>query len=316
MCRNLDENTIKLHTAPDGVVWYSKTIGPPKSSGAKIIDFLLTPIFSGYGHAVRLLGTGSNAALIAALHVRRHKNEIRAVEVAGPNAIAANLDTDSPEVILMQMRAITAPVACGGWHTVSFHDAPTYAMLAKMQQVDFAVTGVVADVLDRYLRIHPVYRASMFVPHLDPAALARLLTTIIDPRWYVDQRMPERTAKLELFMVLTPRTQTRVSDKSCVLVKKREFRCAAVLGTWKTREPEDVDLSDPQEFLYRVRAKAGGGAKGDLRASQVFLRYLRYNWLATLEQRTGIKDGLFAPDLFFKLPDEVATYKTHIKSFV
>jgi hypothetical protein len=64
--------------------------------------------------------------------------------------------------------------------------------------------------------------------------------------------------------------------------------------------------------LYRIHAAARGGDKGDLRASQAFIRYLRYNWLSGLESRKGAKDGLFAPNLFFKTPAERAAYLEHM----
>ena len=134
------------------------------------------------------------------------------------------------------------------------------------------------------------------------------------PRWFVDLRMPDRTSKLELFLGLTPKTQARVSDASLKLTKARELRCANVLASWKGEQPANVDLSLPANFLYRVHAAAGGGVRGDLRASQTFVRYLRHNWLAGLEHRSGVKDGLFAPDLFFKSPVEIAAYVEHMKT--
>jgi hypothetical protein len=84
------------------------------------------------------------------------------------------------------------------------------------------------------------------------------------------------------------------------------------LSAWKTKDYDEVDIKDPANFLYRIWHTAGGGKKGDLRASQAFLRYVHDNWLAGLEQRTGVRDGLFAPDLFFKRAAECDAYRTHM----
>ena len=206
------------------------------------------------------------------------------------------------------MRLSALAAAAGGWHQMTTHDYPTYAMLARMARMNFAFD----EAAQAYLQLHPVYKALTFIPSVSPDAAAQLLTTIVDPRFYVDKRLPERAAKLELFLGLTPQIQARVSDRSCILKRNREFRCAAVLATWKTQPAEAVDQAVPANFLYRIHAAAGGGHRGDLRASQAFIRYLRHNWLAGLETRHGLKDGLFAPNLFFKTPAEIETYKEHM----
>lgn len=311
MSRTFEEATLKLHTAADGCVWYSKNIGPPTNSEKIVDEFLRSPVLSGFGKTVRLLGTPQNAELIATLYLRRYKREIEAVEVAGPNILNSVADLNDPKIVLQQMRTTELTAPCGGWHAVSMHDYPTYAMLARTMRTDF----VFDDATKSYLQLHPVYRAAMFVPHINPELLSKLLTTIIDPRWYVDRRLPDRAAKLELFLGLTPQIQERVSTATCLLKRTREFRCATVLAVWKTKDAATVDLANPANFLYRIQAAAGGGTRGDLRASQALVRYLRHNWLASLETRKGVKDGLFAPNLFFKTPAEIAAYNEHMKNF-
>jgi hypothetical protein len=177
-----------------------------------------------------------------------------------------------------------------------------------MQRTNF----VFDDAAQAYFRMHPAHKALTFIPTLDAEVAAQLLATIVDPRWYVDRKSPDRAAKLELFLGLTPQVQTSVSTPKRLLHKGRELRCANVLRAWKTAEPDAIDLHDPANFLYRIHKAAKGGAKGDLRASQAFVRYLRYNWLDGIENRRGTKDGLFAPNLFFKTPAERAAYAEHM----
>lgn len=311
MYRAPEETTLKLHTGPDNMVWYAKNIGPPTNSGKIADEFLRSTLLAGFGGHVRMIGFPANAELISALYLRRYKGEIACVEVAGPNILNNAQDVADPKVALLQMRTTELSSACGGWHTVSMNDYPTYAMLARLTRLNFEFD----DAAQAYLYIHPAYKAARFIPGINEENLSRLLTTIIDPRWYVDRRLPDRAAKLELFLGLTPQIQERVSNAACILKRTREFRCVTVLNTWKTQAVEPVDLNDPANFLYRIYAAAGGGPRGDLRASQAFVRYLRHNWLAGLEVRKGVKDGLFAPNLFFKSPAEIAAYEDHMKNF-
>jgi hypothetical protein len=304
----LDENVIKLHTDATGHVWYSTGMNPPVNSHQQLDTFLLSPIITGIGVSVRLLGLPQNAELICALYLRRHKNEVRVVEVSGPNIMHSRDELRDPHIVLQRMRSVDISPAAGGWHAVSMHDYPTYAMLGRMIRTHYAFD----ETAQSYLRLHPAYYALKFIPTLSEERTAFLLSLIVDPRWYVDRRSPDRVAKLELYLGLTPQVQARVSAPDVLLKHGRDSRCDSVLRAWKTQPVDKVDLQDPANFLYRIHNAIGGGAKGDLRASQAFIRYMRYNWLAGLENRAGVKDGLFAPELFFKTPAEIATYNQYM----
>lgn len=303
-----DEVALKLHTAKDGIVWYASGIAAPRSSGQIADVFLLSPAVHKIGLRIRTLGVPQNAELITALYLRRRKNEIVTIEIAGPNICEAPDELEDPELVIHRMRATALASACGGWHTVNDADYLTYAMISRMDRTGDAFDSTAAA----YYQAHPVQQALSFIPTISPEHAARLLKTIVDPRWYVDRRSPERNGKLALYMGLTPDVQKRVSDSAKLIHKSRDIRCSLVLETWKNRHPGGVDLADPRNFLYRVHKAAGEGVRGDLRASQAFLRYLRYNWLAALERRVGAKDGLFAPDMFFKTPGEQDAYKQHM----
>lgn len=305
-----DETIIKLHTADDGKVWYARGISAAKNSEQIVDSFLLSPIVSGMGLTFRVLGVKQNAELISALYLRRYKGEVRSIEVAGPNILDNQYERGSPELVLQRMRTAAIAPACGGWHQLTMHDYPAYALLARMLRTNYAYD----ESTQQYFQMHPAHKALTFIPTLDHAAATKMLIHIIDPRWYIDRRRPERLKKLELFLGLTPAVQAKVSNNKKLLTKTREFRCAAVMNSWKTLADDAVDLADPANFLYRIRQAAGGGARGDLRASQAFLRYVNDNWLAALENRRGAKDGLFAPNLFFKSPAEIKTYMQHMQA--
>jgi hypothetical protein len=310
MALALDEQILKLYTANNGHVWYSLGIEPPVNSELIADAFLNSSVISGMGVTVRILGLPQNAELLSALYLRRHKNEIRAVEVAGPNVLHAMTELQDPATVLRRMRSVDISSAAGGWHTVSVHDYPTYAMLARMIRTNFVFDAPAKA----YFQIHPARKAALFIGTLSEPETAKLLTTIVDPRWYVDRRAPDRSGKLELFLGLTPQVQARVSSTTCILQRHREFRCANVLAAWKTKPVEEVDLHDPANFLYRVYVAAKGGARGDLRGSQAFIRYLRYSWLEVLNTRKGAHDGIFVPSMFFKTPAECLSYSEHMQN--
>lgn len=305
-----DETVIKLHVDNNKHVWYASGINPPTNSKQIVDSFLLSPVISGLGLSIRVLGVPQNAELISSLYLRRYKNEIRTVEVAGPNVLHSREEINDPQLILQRMRTVDTSSAAGGWHAVSMHDYPTYAMLSRIGRANYLFD----DAAQSYFKIHPVYHALKFIPTLSDENAAYLLSVIVDPRWYVDRRFPDRAAKLELYLGLTPQVQKRVSATNVIVTSSREIRCTNVLRAWKAHNSDDVDLHNPANFLYRIAKSNSGGAKGDLRASQAFVRYLRYNWLDGLENRKGAKDGLFAPDLFFKTPAERAAYAEHMST--
>jgi hypothetical protein len=307
MSHILDEITIKLHTAANGDIWYARGIAPATNSEQTLHSFLLSPPANGMGLIFRLLGVVENAELITALYLRKNKGEARAIQVAGPHHLRSTERAD-PAATLFKLRTIHAAPACGGWHSLSFYDYATYALLARMERNK----SMLDEAANNYLKIHPIYAAASFIPTLNPLATAQLLTTIVDPRWFVDVRAPDNPSKLQLYLGLMPAIQRRVSDTGALLTRRREIRCANVLACWRPDDMAAVDMHNPANFLARAWQAAGGGVRGDLRASQLFIRYICQNWLVGLEQRRGPRDGLFAPNLFFKSPAEMTAYTAHM----
>lgn len=304
-----DETTLKLHVAPDGFVWAAQGATPPQNTHKDVATFLERDGIKGFGVQIRVIGTARNAALISGLYLRRVQREVVSIEIAGPNILRNAAEADFPEIAVRRMRSVMLSPAAGGWHQLSNNEYPVYAMLSR-ELSDMAAPDTA---LQTYFRIHPAHKAATFIPTLSVPMAAQLFCTIIDPRWYVDTRSPDRTGKLELYLGLTPRIQNIVSgDDKKIVTGHRVFKCASVLATWKTESPATIDKSNPANFLYRIHAHYGGGPTGDLRASQSFIRYIRHNWLAAIERRSGPKDGLFIPERFFLTEEEQKAYYAHI----
>jgi hypothetical protein len=307
MSKNTDEAVIKLHTDCFGSVWFSRGIEAPQSSGKSVDTFTLSSMCSARSAVFRILGVPQNAELLCTLFLRVRQREIHAVELAGSNVFSDKFSTLTAQQVMMRMNGVYAAPSCGGWREMTAADYNMYALIARFLRNNY--------VFDSSARIHfashPIAKLMAFIPTLSESDAAWVIATIVDPRWFVDRRKTEALKNVFFYLGLTPAVQTRVSDKTCLLSKSRELRCARVLAAWKSQDvlPEKIDLQNPANFLYRIRAAAGGGAKGDLRASQAFIHYVVSNWVAATDRRSGFRDGLFAADLYFKTPTEQTAYK-------
>ena len=191
--------------------------------------------------------------------------------------------------MLVRMRDSTADglsPAMGGWHEFDAADYPAYAIAACADR------GPGDADLDAFraqmVMAHPAWPALSFISHLNPAKLALLLGVILDPRWYVSLRSPRKgddvvpyhddSAKLHAYLGLDPRTMAGV------LGSNKEFgssaRCRLVLETWVGTTPEEPEVyQHPGYFLWRRYLREECHVKGTLRASQLFVDYLRLVWL-------------------------------------
>ena len=299
-----DASCLKLHTPSSGIVWYADGLNPAECSNMRPEEFLSSHIVSAINLSVRILGVPQNAELITALHSRKKQRKLGSVYLAGPNVCESLIELDDPPLTFRRMRDAFMATSCGGWHPITDPAAAIYGLILRIQRQSdwFDIGGRV------YYETHPLYRAINFIPDVNHQNVAQLLATIIDPRWYVDRRRPDNPHKLSLFLGLTPKTQKRVSDSTKLVSRGRDLRCAMVLNCWKTKPAADADLTDPANFLWRIYHANGGGAKGDLRASQSFIGYLRTHWLAAVSANVEMRKELFLPERFFKADAERQAY--------
>lgn len=303
-----DESSLKIHVADDGKVWHASGVDAPKNSEQSVDTFLWSSPLLRLTTNVRILGIPRNAEIITSLYLRKRQRELASIAIAGPNVCESPEELHDPYAALMRMRASYLSTACGGWHSITDSDYAIYALISKVQHA--------AEWFDKtskaFYEAHPLYPAVNFIGGISHPDVAMLMTMIVDPRWYIDRRLPDRASKLELYLGLTPRIQRRVSDDRKLLHGGRDLRCATVLNCWKTSHPGTINYDLPHNFLWRVWKAAGGGIKGDLRASQAFIRYLRLNWLDVLVQRHGMRDHLFSPTHFFKTNAEREAFVQHM----
>jgi len=294
---------VKVQLAGDGQLWYSDGVENPVA--VQDMSGFVSDLRRRDSLHVRVLGTPENAPLIVALYQqccspRRHGK----LEVASPLVCETDSERKTPTVALYRMRQCLLSPSLGGWHQVDELDYPAYAIAAQL-----AKDGGFTDHAKRLLLTHPVYHDLTFLPTLDVEATASLLSLILDTRWFVDFRNPYRLSKLRMFLGLTPRYMRQVAAGAVNC--ERALRCRAALNAWKGHTSlMAVNTALPGNFLWRRRAYAGCGVKGDLRATQAFVTYLARTWQQQLVSKSNQELEMFVPESLLR-GDEVDAYREH-----
>lgn len=298
-----DDKALKLHTAPDGIVWFADGERVPIPSGVPVSRFA-DQIPHRRNLLIRVLGMPQNAALIGILQTVCRQQE-GTLEIATPRLCQSTEEQKLPDIALHRMRTCELSPAMGGWHSATAADLATYELIAQLYH-DMDYTPAVASLLTQ----HPAWHDLQFIPGISPSWAAWLLSFVVDPRWFVDFVRPHRCCKLTQYMGLCPDVQRRVSNNPNS-GGAMALRCRAVLRTWKTEPPQGDAKNAPGNFLWRI-FRTDGGVRGDLRASQQFIVYLWHTWLqAIYATRQPGGDGLFIPERFFKTREEIAAYAVH-----
>lgn len=302
-----EEAMLKVHTAPDGVVWYADGTASPRSSRLLSDDFVHSDLFS-QPRGVRVLGTAANVDLLVGLY-QKLGQQVTRCEVASPLICASRRELTDPLATLFRMRQCLLPSSLGGWHVVTVGDYISYAIAKRLRDAPGDLDVVGMSLLQR----HPAWPALRFLRDLHPYFAATVIAIIRDPRWYVSPVAPDRTNKIRRFMGLDMHVQQVVSSSASLIIDEAARRNFSVLATWQHREPPSAaEMSIPGHFLWRVWSAAGRGVKGDLRASQMFLSFLQYAWLQGLNRR---QCDIFDTSRIFKTDDECEAYKEHIANF-
>ncbi len=297
-----EDEILKIHLAPGGEVWYSDGVENPRASSGGLSGFVSGLATHG-SSKYRVLGMPEHAPLIMELyqHYCSHRRE-GVLEVASPLVCENERERHDPEIALFRMRQCLAPPSLGGWHRFTELDYPSYAISAQL-----AKDNGFNDHIRRLLLTHPAWYDLTFIDTIRPEYVVHLLSYILDPRWFVDFRRPERITKIKTFLGLTPRVMRAVSRGEAK--DRRAVRCRTALYCWKGDEqPSSADMERPGNFLWRRWRHAGGGAKGDLRATQAFVSYFIRTWQQQLVQLQHQQLDMFLPSSLLK-GHEVEAYR-------
>lgn len=276
-----------------GECWYSS---PRSPRAVSLGNALALPFRDGFrevvtGTPVRVLATRKHTSLIVDLMALNDN-----VWLGSPVSLPARTLRRTPEEILIAMQNLPkGDAVAAAWHRVGPSDRATYPLIE-------ALKGNNAAEADRLLRRHPAWAALGFVRTVDPAAAAKLVAAIADPRWYVHPRHPGRLTRLFARLGLQAD-----NIAACLQVGKKGYRyrdaANAVLVWYNRRGAEATDA--PGDFLLRHMASHESETVGLLRTTQRLIRFVYYVWLQSAD---GLREDLFDPARYFDEPREALAY--------
>lgn len=306
-----DRDTLKLHVAPDGGVWYAAGAGPPTRAGCDADRFVdrLTERGCPHQRLTRAASTAANARLLVRLYDARSGGQLNSVETCSPLAVRHDGREASPTTALCQLRQWGGRrPSQGGWRELTADDYPTLMLAAVV-----AAGGKVCPKRHRrHILDHPAWPYLSFISGLDLASCFTLVATIIDPRSYVDPDHPDRGARLESFLGLR-RRRLRPHVTPTARDQELQARYRLAVASWKAADVPPAEWSrSPGCFLWRTWRRYQSPEYADLRASQRFVSYLRHAWLGSLYAASAQAESLFAADHFFSDPAEAAALQRHL----
>jgi len=328
-----DVMSLKLHV-DSGVVWALNGQNIPTCTRQTVADFFGADMLKNC-ERVRVVGSAQNASLITALYDLKLRKEIESLQVVTPLVCQTHTERQDPEFVLWSMRNFTRSPSLGGFHEVTHLDYPSYVLLHELKTNKNENEFKLSELSRRYLKAHPAWQAISFLRFMDEFKCAHLLANIIDPRWYIDSCHPDRTAKLEAWLGLNPKTQAGVIDSKQLQWRYHE-RCSLVFDCWfdnklslearsnfnefgllpweEDKENCPVGLA-PCDFIWRVwGAVETKPIKAALVGSTYFVKFLRNAWLSALyaDSKSAGHFPLFRPVDFFKYAVEAAAYTAHM----
>jgi len=301
MAAVLDTEYLKLTVDNDHLVWFLDGDEMPHLSGLTVEEFVDSDEL-GSDTSIRVVGMPENAELLLHLFEMKVAEDINHLQVCSPLCCESSEDRHDPEVLLYNMRSFGLSPSLGGWHDFDLKDYYIYSLVAVYEHPPVDVNRV-----RQMLAGHPAWSALTFIADLDTLKCAELFATIIDPRWYIDAAVdPNRGSKLEQYLGLNPRIQANLDKPND---HWQAQNCRLVMECWKNEVPRKN--IGPRHFLWRAWNARGGGFRGDLVASKLFISFLRQTWLQAM-CNTRHASHLFVPEYFFLQPDEMVAYKDHI----
>lgn len=303
----VDSDALKLTVDARGIVWYLNGQGMPHCADVSDWDFLQSSVLQA-AKQVRMVGSANNAELINHLYELKLKSELESLQVCSPMCCDIAEDRNDPAVVLFKMRNFNLAASLGGWHEFGRKDYPGYLLSAYYQKQKSA-----SDYTRQATYSHVAWPAISFIENINTDALSKLLALLLDPRWFVDMAESGCGSHLEQYLGLNPRTiaASDVDGKD-----PKVSRCQLVLDCWKTTPTSGVTpaTSIPRNFLWRVWAERGGGVRGDLAASRLFVLFLQETWTKAMCNLSQAR-RLFVPRYFFTAQEEADAYEDHEKTF-
>ena len=296
---------LRVHTGSDGIVWCERAGDRAHYTGCSPEEFVTKNVFK-TAPVVRTIGSPENSKLLLAMYEKHKKAPMlakRSIWLASPAICPiAKLRADPVEVLRRMGQPDTTARISANWHLMRAVDFNAHLLRISVDR-DWDTQGITekSKVIFQY---HPAFAALSFFESVYLNPTIKIMSLILDPRWYVHSERPNRLSKLMRFLGLTPRNfLTHGKGQKRYNADYDTF----VVDSWYKDGP--VDYDSPRNFLWRIFRHHGGGEKGKLRASEEFIRFVILHWLQDLSHS---KSRLFDPTLFFKTSEEIKAYNEHV----
>lgn len=273
-----------LHSAADGRVWGCSNSRLAEPLWGSLEELQNSSFPGGIATSFRLVGSRHNSELLTVLYYLKCRSRIGSLQVCSPLLAGNESHQNDVKAVLYLLRDVQHPASMGGWGELGPLQIMSY-MLASCRGLDCSLVPR-----------HPVWPSLSFVAGINISNVAKLIGLIIDPRFFVDPRFPDRKSKLESYLGL-----------SCRNVNPSRLRLLE--ETWSANSHSQSDLSDPTAFVWRRYDKSGRRA-----ASRYFLSYMVATWLDEMYRGLTL-EPLFVPEHFFEDEETVTAWKKHTDSF-
>ena len=311
---------LRLHVC-ENQIWFSGQ-DPAQASDLSAKEFVCQAWVL-EAETISIPGTRDNAELICELHSRRSlapDGRPKNIQVANPILVPTE-HSGGKQVrqSFSRMSTCTYAGTQGGSHALTCRDYVTYALIGVLNKSG----GKYNNLAEKLLRAHPAWPVLSFLKDTNKEAACHLLTTIIDPRWYINPMTIKllggeiRMARLKQFFGLAQHAEREIAKivhGESDLSEPTE-RAKLVLDTWTGGEytPPPQDVVGPRQFLWRaVNMAKPAGYLALVKGCHVFLRLLRDVWLANVYDKGGYRPELFIPRYFFDLKTEAVAWEEHM----
>lgn len=326
MAKLIDSSYLKVIADNDHKVWAIDGDKTPKELGVYVDEFVNEIKATGRHKLIRVIASEGNHPLITKLYRCKMDGDLDSVQLATPSLLQKN----KPASSLLRMRMCALPASLGGWHEMTSDDFVMYTMarlvyfyynleiktkkdgsptLKSKKQMDDIFSHIT-----NLLNNHPVWPYLSFIDGINPVAAADVLTSICDPRWFVDPDRPDRLSKLYSWLGLSghegssQKLRRAASAKACWISDYVEFkRDSGLLGK---------KLKDPSCFILKHANKKWGSDDAkwpDSCVSKYLVKFIKLSWMDCIYPFPNPwMEPLFNYSEFFKDPAATKAFRAFI----
>lgn len=289
-----------VHVDNYGLVWAAQQ-NEIASLEAYEIDEFVDKLKADDDRSWRVVAARQNVNLVARLY-----QDLRAgsVYLASPRLVGAKRHLSDGRYVIYRAQQAAIPRTAGGWNKLTAEQAAIYNLATYDNTVD------TQDLFSKIIENQWFCKLLSFIPGLHLPAVAALAVEVLDPRWFIDPKNPDRCSAIKRYLGISPAIIRRMLDGG---TSQLQYRCKLVHAAWYTNiEPKHV--MKPNYFLHRILYKRGGKLDGWVAAANKFVEFFNRAWLDQIH-RTESKsnESFFSPELFFK-NSEVEAYEDYVAS--